>query len=497
MAYDQSRMSTARARLLCSFAVSIVGEAVSRIWSLDRVHWICATIVLIVAVSQLISDILHERGSMTLLSLPVWAAVAFLYILCTMRTFSLFSGERAPYIINEITLFELNGTGSIAHAVCLTSVFVLISGYFEKTARFSVSEMFAGLKEISGEKVAVRPGDYLTVQRGSVVPVDGVVVSGESSVDESVLTGDGTRIKKSPGDLLHCGDVNYEHSIEIEALSSQEDSLYPQMLDTIRRSEFGPQRGLRKLARILANALAIVMALVLLFVIVSVILQSGEMRAGSLQLIAVVFAAIPVELALFGKMADRVGFIALGKSGIIINSPAAAELIAMSRAVLIDDTAKKINDEEIREGAAKTEETLWEMGYTVNLPAEKTISVVSIKKAAQYNKTDSKNVCVAIGRADEADFRGADVLLVYNKITHLLKAIYVCRILQSNMRSGFLIAAAYYAAVIALACVNYLPTVYASIAAAACAIGMTANNRRIESHFRVLTFDKLLQLKKG
>ncbi len=70
----------------------------------------------------------------------------------------------------------------------------------------------------------VKVGDILTVIAGETIPVDGVLISGETSIDQSVMTGESIPVDKKPGDLLTSGTVNQFGTFEMEAQKTCEDS---------------------------------------------------------------------------------------------------------------------------------------------------------------------------------------------------------------------------------------------------------------------------------
>lgn len=74
------------------------------------------------------------------------------------------------------------------------------------------------------EKVQV--GDHLLVKPGDVVPVDGTILSGQSSLDEASLTGESRPVDKVVGDTLMSGSVNGDGSLEMVADQRAEDSQY-------------------------------------------------------------------------------------------------------------------------------------------------------------------------------------------------------------------------------------------------------------------------------
>ena len=546
-------MRVSRIRLIIAFSCAIAGEIINALWGADLIHLALALVVFAILISQFVTDALHDPVSLTALSAPAVAAIAVLLVIGVSQAIIAMRGN--PHIMETMSqtdaMHSMHAMHEAAeemipdavpaahihsppHLVCLASVFILIAKYFEKSARFSASETLAQLCKIDGEPVSATSGGRITVQRSGVVPVDGVLISGETYVEESVLTGELDRINKRAGDVIYCGSVNYSRQIEIEAISSYNGSLYPRIIAAIGESVKGGRSGIRQLLSLLPKILAIIVTIAALGVVFLTYLTSGEISGAALIMITLAVGAVPSTLALFSPLADEIGFSLLGGSGIIIGSPAVAESISLSRdisflegALTIDDTGAE------REGAAKTKEILEKIGFVSDGNTRNTILVRSWNtlpddpdnhaegiraegiiteekltegtraegiraegihtKGTRAEGTRADGTRVVIGRADEMILSGADVFITHKKITHLLKVIYVCRSLRKNIHWGLAIAAAYHIALIALAVSGVLNPVYAGLMAAASAIGLTANNRRIEIICSRITFDRILK----
>lgn len=70
----------------------------------------------------------------------------------------------------------------------------------------------------------IKKGDILRVLAGETIPVDGVIIEGETSVDQSVMTGESLPVDKSVGDSLFCGTVNRFGAVDMKATKVGEDS---------------------------------------------------------------------------------------------------------------------------------------------------------------------------------------------------------------------------------------------------------------------------------
>ncbi len=83
----------------------------------------------------------------------------------------------------------------------------------------------------------LKPGNVVLVKPGEKIPADGIVVEGETSVDESMLTGESNPIYKGPGDEVVGGSVNLEGSVKVEVRRTGKESYLMQVLELVRRAQ--------------------------------------------------------------------------------------------------------------------------------------------------------------------------------------------------------------------------------------------------------------------
>ena len=83
----------------------------------------------------------------------------------------------------------------------------------------------------------IRSGDLLRVLPGETVPVDGTIVHGQSSVDQSIMTGESLPVDKGPGDPMFCGTMNCYGSVDMEATAVGEDSSLQKMIRLVEQAD--------------------------------------------------------------------------------------------------------------------------------------------------------------------------------------------------------------------------------------------------------------------
>jgi heavy metal translocating P-type ATPase len=175
----------------------------------------------------------------------------------------------------------------------------------------------------------VRVGDLVVIHPHEVAPVDGVVVEGRGSMDESFLTGEPYNMSKAPGAEVISGAVNGESLLTIEATRPAEDSRYARIMKVMRETE---QR--RPRMRRLGDSLGAWYTPLAVAIAVGAWLVSGD----PVRFLAVLVVATPCPL-LIAIPTAIIGAISLAaKRGIIIKDPATLETIDTCRTIIFDKT---------------------------------------------------------------------------------------------------------------------------------------------------------------
>ncbi len=103
----------------------------------------------------------------------------------------------------------------------------------------------------------LKKGDLILVRPGERVPADGIIIKGSTSVDESMLTGESIPVPKSEGDKVIGGSVNNEGAIEVEVLSTGEDTYLAQVIRLVKEAQMSRSR-----AQDLANRAAYILTII-------------------------------------------------------------------------------------------------------------------------------------------------------------------------------------------------------------------------------------------
>ncbi|HYK87643.1 MAG TPA: heavy metal translocating P-type ATPase [Acidobacteriota bacterium] len=204
-----------------------------------------------------------------------------------------------------------------------------------KTAR--IVEPNGGERDILIDEV--KPGDLLRVRPGERVPVDGAVVEGSSSIDESMITGEPIPVDKAAGGLVTGGTINGTGTFIMRAERVGSDTLLAQivrMVGEAQRSRAPIQRLADRVSALFVPAVAVVALLT--FVIWAWVGPEPRLAYALLNAVAVLIIACPCALGLATPMSIMVGTGRGAGVGVLIKNAEALEVLESVDTLVIDKT---------------------------------------------------------------------------------------------------------------------------------------------------------------
>jgi Cu+-exporting ATPase len=281
----------------------------------------------------------HRTADMnTLIALGTGAA--FLYSVVATFLPELFRGAGLPDAVyfesvNMIValillgrLLELRARGRTSEAVRR------LLGLKPKTARVQ-----RGGTDQDIPVAEVEVGDVVIVRPGEIIPVDGVVASGESTVDESMLTGEPMPATKGPGDRVTGGTLNKAGSFTFDTTAVGRDTALAQIVRLVEEAQAG-KAAVQKLAdRVAAVFVPVVLAIALLaFVVWYASGVEPRLVYATVALVTVLVIACPCALGLATPTAILVGTGRGAQSGILIKGGEALEALQKVDTIVFDKT---------------------------------------------------------------------------------------------------------------------------------------------------------------
>ena len=203
-----------------------------------------------------------------------------------------------------------------------------------KTARLVVSD---GEADVPVEQVVA--GDIVLVRPGERIPVDGEVTSGESAVDESMLTGEPLPVPKKPGDRVVGGTINRLGSFQLRAMAVGADSVLAQIVRLMREAQ-GSRAPIQRLAdRISAVFVPVVISIAIaVFAIWFVASPVAPAVRAFATAVAVLIIACPCAMGLAVPTAVMVASGRGASLGILIKGGEALERLRAVNTVVLDKT---------------------------------------------------------------------------------------------------------------------------------------------------------------
>lgn len=175
----------------------------------------------------------------------------------------------------------------------------------------------------------IRVGDILRILPGEKIPVDGVILAGETSVDQSILTGESLPVDKSVGDSVFCGTINRFGAIDIRAAKVGEDSSLSQLIRMVKEAEDKKA----PMERIADRAASWLVPAALLIAVITGLITHDLTRA-----VTVLVVFCPCALVLATPTAIMAAIGQATKHGVIIKSGEALEKMGRVDTIAFDKT---------------------------------------------------------------------------------------------------------------------------------------------------------------
>ena len=185
----------------------------------------------------------------------------------------------------------------------------------------------------------VRPGQRLRVRPGEKVPVDGVVLEGASSIDESMVTGEPIPVEKTIGDRLTGATVNGTGSLIMRAERVGADMLLFQIVQMVAEAQRS-RAPIQRLADVVAGYFvpAVLIVAVVTFIVWSLFGPEPALAFGLVNAVAVLIIACPCALGLATPMSIMVGTGRGAQAGVLIKNAEALETLEKVDTLVIDKT---------------------------------------------------------------------------------------------------------------------------------------------------------------
>ncbi len=259
-------------------------------------------------------------------------------------------------------------------------------------------------------------GDLLLVRPGERIPVDGEVVDGLSSIDESMLTGESMPVEKGPGDVVVGATINKSGAFHFRATKVGADTTLAQVIRLVQEVQ-GSKAPIQRLADQVAGIFVpIVIILAVLTFLVWWTLVGADFSVALVRLVAVLVIACPCALGLATPTAVMVGTGRGARLGILFRSSEALQRARQLEIVVFDKTGTLTRGEpEIQSviTLANDEAELLRLAGSAELMSEHPLGEAVLREARRrsLNLTKPDSFRAIPGQGVQAMIGGAEVLV--------------------------------------------------------------------------------------
>jgi len=263
-------------------------------------------------------------------------------------------GTSAAYFYSVFAFFGAFGVhGAVffeTSAMLIT--FIRLGKYLESRARGRAGDALKKLLRLQADKArlvteagesevaasTVKVGDLVRIRPGETIPVDGVILEGHSSVDESLVTGESLPVEKGAGDTVVGASINRSGAVTVRATRVGDEAFLSQIVRMVREAQTDKAPIQRFADRVSGVFVPIVIALALLTFAVWFFLLHHDFLFAFRLAIAVVVIACPCAMGLATPTAIMVGSGVGLARGILIKRGSVLENISKIRLLLLDKT---------------------------------------------------------------------------------------------------------------------------------------------------------------
>lgn len=350
------------AALLLSLPIMVISMFFEDISSLKYVLWILATPVVFGLGREFYINawrqLKHGTSNMdTLVAVSTGIAYTFSVFNLLFPDFWL-SREIKPHIYFE--------------AASVIIVFILLGRLLEERAKQNTSTAIKKLISLQPKTItiivdsdertvpitAVQKGDTILVKPGERIAVDGMVVTGESYVDESMLNGEPVPLHKQSGKKVFAGTINQKGTFRFIADKIGSDTMLAQIIRMVQDAQ-GSKAPVQKLVDRIARFFvpAIISISIIAFIAWIFLAPTNGFTNGLLAMVTVLIIACPCALGLATPTAIMVGIGKGAEKGILIKDAQSLEIAQKIDTIILDKTGT------ITAGHPIVVESLWENGF--------------------------------------------------------------------------------------------------------------------------------------
>ena len=412
----------------------------SKIWKRKLIiAWaITIPIILIMYLPMILGIMFFEESVKSILLLvfafPVIFVIGFSTLKSGFKGFTTFYFNMDSLIALGTVVAYLTGVGHLFlemqdySGISAMIMTIFITGkYIESKARGKAGQEIKKLLELGAKNARilknnkeieiliseVKAGDIMIVKPGEKIPTDGIIVKGESSVDESMVTGESLPVDKTKKDNVIGATINQDGILYIKATKIGSDTFLAHIIELVEEAQ-GSKIPIQKLADKITNIFVpSILALSILTFVGWLIF--GNVNSAIESSIAVLVISCPCALGLATPIALTVGSGMGAKRGILIRKGEAIQTMKDVKVIVFDKTGTitkgKPEVTNIETAKGIKEKDLIEISASLEKLSEHPLSKAIVNYSNLRNYKSVKNFKILRGRGIEGQISGKDYLI--------------------------------------------------------------------------------------
>ncbi|MBP1326518.1 Cu+-exporting ATPase [Leucobacter exalbidus] len=347
-----------RQRLIGSVWLSVPVIVISMVPALQFTYWQWAMLALTSPVIVWAAWPFHRaawinarHGAATMDTLvSVGTGAAYLWSLYAL--FLGTAGEKGMTHAFELTIHPHDGAGNMYLEVAAgVTMFLLAGRYFEKRAKRQAGAALRALLEVGAKDVAaikngvetripvseLQVGDHFVVRPGEKIATDGVIMSGATAIDASMLTGESVPVEATAGDPVTGGTVSTSGRIEVRATAVGADTQLAHMAQLVEDAQSG-KADVQRLADRVSGVFVPIVIVIALGTLITWLALGFSVAAAFTAAVAVLIIACPCALGLATPTALLVGTGRGAQLGTLIKGPEVLESTRRVDTIVLDKT---------------------------------------------------------------------------------------------------------------------------------------------------------------
>ena len=323
-------------------------------------------------------------------------------------------GSVDVYFDSSAMIITLILLGKFFEANAKSNTFGAIMKLMDLKADYAI--VIEGDREVKKNIEDVKIGDIVLVKPYEKIPVDGVIISGNSSVNQAMITGESVPVEKSIGDTVIGATNNIEGILKIEVKSTVENSVLSKILDLVQNAQT-KKAPVQRLADKISSYFVPGVILSSFATLVITYIVTKDFTTSLLNSCAVMVIACPCSLGLATPTAIMSGTGVAAQNGILIKSGEVLEKIHKMDSIIFDKTGTLTTGElkviEIKNNTDLSEEEFLSIIYSLEKNTDHPIakSIVNFCKEKNIKELDISDLKVIAGMGIQAVYNDKEILI--------------------------------------------------------------------------------------